>query len=269
MDNLTQLNTLRAFVLGLMPAAVSHKDDSIVLDALRYNDIRHVCQAIRHTQSDDEHFQHLTLRFGGNSEQSVYRFALSETMRISLDLYSLYLAVRLIRCQLDVYRPATIHAVVVPLQSETVSSPQGQQFLREIYRQHSAAMAHIIPCIQLIHSLPPVPALTQQLHWLRAQSDRLWFELNTPSEHLVYTRAFHPDAIKVSQPLTSEASRDGLEPIAAFTREQQIDFIAGRVGTRQDLHHYRSLGASYYFGYIRDIPSTVREMPLRLVASNN
>ena len=61
--------------------------------------------------------------------------------------------------------------------------------------------------------------------------------------------------------------RAGLIPIAHLTRRHNINFIAGRVATNKDLNQFKLLGASYYFGYISDIPASVRTTKIRLVSN--
>ncbi|WP_337240124.1 hypothetical protein, partial [Proteus faecis] len=46
-------------------------------------------------------------------------------------------------------------------------------------------------------------------------------------------------------------------PIARFLRKHKYQWVAGRVASQVELNRYRLLGASYYFGYFSDIPTSL------------
>lgn len=266
MDSLTNHDALYNFVRNLAPSLARTKDDAIIIDAFQCNDIRHVCQAIRDTQTNEVKYQHLTLRFGGNSEQSVYCFDLSRQMTFCLDLYSLYLAVKHISFQLEAFHPDMISNLVVPIQAETLNWPLGQAFLQQLFTHHSEAMSYITPCVQLHTSNLDPMTLSSNIASLSNKATSLWVDIHTPTEYLEFLEQCKPDAIKVSQPLETKEMRAGLIPIVRFVRKHNINFIAGRVATQKDLNQFKLLGASYYFGYISDIPTSVSSRTIRLVS---
>ena len=267
MDRLTTHDALYNFVTNLVPSLTRTKDDAIILDAFQSNDIRHVCQAIRNAQTNEVKYQHLTLRFGGNSEQSVYSFDLSRQMTFCLDMYSLYLAVKHISVQLEIFHPDMISSLVVPIKAETLNWPLGQAFLQQIFYYHRDALSHITPCVQLHTGNLDQLSLSSNIASLRNKATSLWVDIYTPSEYLDFLEQCTPDAIKVSQPLETKEMKEGLIPIVHFVRKNNIKFIAGRVATQKDLNQFKLLGASYYFGYISDIPRTIQTKTIRLVSN--
>lgn len=266
MANLATYEALYSFVQRHLSSAAHTEDDALIIDALLHDDICHVCQPIRDIHTDEEKFQHLTLRFGGNSEQSVYCFDLSRKMTFCLDLYSLYLAVRHISFRLEVSKPQSIDNLVVPLQAETLNWPLGQAFLLQLFTHHSMAMAHITPCLQLHHSGLDRATLSKNIQSLASKAASLWIDIHTPSEYLDVLAKCEPDAIKVSQSMETKEMRLGLIPIVRLTRKLNISFIAGRIATQDDLNQFKLLGTSYYFGYISDIPSKVEAIKIRLIS---
>lgn len=268
MDRLTTHDALYKFVLNLVPSLARTKDDAIIIDAFQSNDIRHVCQAIRNAQTNEVKYQHLTLRFGGNSEQSVYSYDLSRQMTFCLDMYSLYLAIKHISFQLEAFHPDMISNLVVPIQAETLNWPLGQAFLQQIFYNHRDAMSHITPCVQLHASNLDQMSLSSNIASLKNKTTSLWVDIHTPSEYLEFLEQCKPDAIKVSQLLETKEMRDGLIPIVRFVRKKNIKFIAGRVATQKDLNQFKLLGASYYFGYISDIPASMTTREIRLISNS-
>ncbi|GAB6261800.1 hypothetical protein L4174_007265 [Photobacterium sp. CCB-ST2H9] len=242
---------------GLLIQAARTPDDFILLEAMQHNDIRHACQPIRHTESNEVTFQHLTLRFGSNNEQSVYRFDLSDEMRYALDLFGLLLAIRHIKFQQETILPSLINPLVVPLQAETLLNWEpGHQFLAALYDYHGSAMRDIVPCIQLFQPDLNQTRLNELLSWLHDASTAVWVDLRLPTPYLPLLEKTSPAAIKVAQMNEDTSFKQGLLPVIRFLRQNDIDFVAGRVATQHDLIRFRRLGAGYYFGYISDIPTS-------------
>ncbi|MDX1301078.1 hypothetical protein [Photobacterium sp.] len=266
MANLSSNQALYDYVAELIPTAVDTQDDGIIIEAFRLNDIRHVCQAIRNIHTNEVEYQHLTLRFGGNCEQSVYNFTLSEDMALCLDIYSLYLAVKHITFQLDTFHPDVINDLVVPIQAETLHWPQGHTFIEQLYRHHQKAMRHIIPCLQLHTANLDQGILSNNLASLQKKAPSLWIDIHTPTEYLPFLEQCRPDAIKISQKLQEKENKSGLLPVIKFIRKHNIQFIAGRIASKNELMHFKLLGATYYFGYISDIPTSTFKKIIHLIS---
>ncbi|MDO6705488.1 hypothetical protein [Photobacterium sp. 1_MG-2023] len=242
---------------GLLIQAAQTPDDFILLEAMRYNDIRHACQPIRHTETNAVSFQHLTLRFGSNSEQSVYRFNLSDEMRYALDLFGLLLAIRHIQFQQETIHASLINPLVVPLQAETLLNWEpGHTFLSALYEHHGKAMREIVPCIQLFQPDLDQPKLKQLLSWLSDVCPMFWLDIRLPTPYLPLLEVYPPMAIKIAQVNEDTTFKQGLLPVIRFLKQHEVDFVAGRIATQHDLIRFRRLGAGYYFGYISDIPTS-------------
>lgn len=242
---------------GLLIQAARTPDDHILLEAMQHNDIRHVCQPIRHTETNEVTFQHLTLRFGSNNEQSVYRFDLSEEMRYALDLFGLLLAVRHIKFQQETIHASLINPLVVPLQVETLLKWEpGQHFLSSLFEHHSQAMQDVVPCIQLFQSGLDSEQLGQLLGWLHDVCPAYWVDIRLPTAYLPLLERYSPAAIKIAQFNEDTTFKQGLLPVIRFLKQCHVEFVAGRVATQYDLVRFRRLGAGYYFGYISDIPTS-------------
>ncbi|WP_318499536.1 hypothetical protein [Photobacterium leiognathi] len=269
-QTLTTVDDLYHYIQSIVPSLTRNNDDTILLDAFEQNDLRHVCQAIRETISNQVTYQHLTLRFGSNSEQSVYQFDVSKPVQFLFDLYSLYLAIRHIEFQLCTFHKDVINPLVVPINSETLSWPIGQSFINQVYQHHSSAMKYIIPCVQLHdtenNECHNVMTLNANLESLKKKAVQLWVDIIPPTRYLETLRTIKPDAIKTSHILNDDHKRSGLIPVIRFIRKNNTLFIAGRVGSQHELNQYRLLGAQYYFGYISDIPVSVS---MRKQVTNN
>ncbi|WP_318412172.1 hypothetical protein [Photobacterium leiognathi] len=269
-QTLTTVDDLYHYIQSIVPSLTRNNDDAILLDAFEQNDLRHVCQAIRETISNQVTYQHLTLRFGSNSEQSVYQFYVSKPVQFLFDLYSLYLAIRHIEFQLCTFHKDVINPLVVPINSETLSWPIGQNFINQVYQHHSTAMKYIIPCVQLHdtenNKCHNVMTLNANLESLKKKAVQLWVDIIPPTRYLETIKAIKPDAIKTSHILNDNHKRSGLIPVIRFIRKNNTLFIAGRVGSQHELNQYRLLGAQYYFGYISDIPVSVS---MRKQVANN
>ncbi|WP_318438688.1 hypothetical protein [Photobacterium leiognathi] len=269
-QTLTSVDDLYHYIQSIIPSLTRNNDDAILLDAFEQNDLRHVCQAIRETISNQVTYQHLTLRFGSNSEQSVYQFDVSKPVQFRFDLYSLYLAIRHIEFQLCTFHKDVINPLVVPINSETLSWPIGQSFINQVYLHHSTAMKYIIPCVQLHdtenNECHNVMTLNANLESLKKKAVQLWVDIIPPTQYLETIKTIKPDAIKTSHILNDDHKRSGLIPVIRFIRKSNTLFIAGRVGSQHELNQYRLLGAQYYFGYISDIPVSVS---MRKQVANN
>ncbi|WP_305419111.1 hypothetical protein [Photobacterium leiognathi] len=269
-QTLTTVDDLYHYIQSIVPSLTRNNDDAILLDAFEQNDLRHVCQAIRETISNQVTYQHLTLRFGSNSEQSVYQFDVSKPVQFLFDLYSLYLAIRHIEFQLCTFHKDVINPLVVPINSETLSWPIGQGFINQVYQHHSSAMKYIIPCVQLHdtenNECHNVMTLNANLESLKKKAVQLWVDIIPPTQYLETIKTIKPDAIKTSHILNDDHKRSGLIPVIRFIRKNNTLFIAGRVGSQHELNQYRLLGAQYYFGYISDIPVSVS---MRKQVANN
>ena len=86
MANLNSHQAVYRYIIGLFKDNLETDDDILLFEALQHNDIKHACQAIREAHSGEVIYQHLTLRFGENAEQSVYQYQLSPPIKYCLDL---------------------------------------------------------------------------------------------------------------------------------------------------------------------------------------
>ncbi|NAW70629.1 EAL domain-containing protein [Vibrio sp. V27_P1S3P104] len=257
MANLTSAQAIYLHLCKLMKQNITTDDDKIVYDAFINQDIRHACQAIRQAHSGEVEFQHLTLRFGYSGEQSVYHFDLSETMVLCLDLYSLYLAIRQAQFQMETFHPDLISNVVVPIRISALLWESGTRYLNQAIEHHAKAFKHIIPSIQLDSTAYHSDHCAELIEKLRENAFLLWIEVSTNQPDLDRIHAFKPDMIKLVVNLEDKTHREAFLPIARFLRKYRYTWVASRVANQNELNHYRLLGASYYFGYFSDIPSSV------------
>ncbi|WP_394211824.1 diguanylate phosphodiesterase [Enterovibrio calviensis] len=232
-------------------------DDALILAAFLQNDIRHVCQAIRDVRSGVVVYQHVTLRFGSRGEQSVYSFDLSDGMRFSLDLYSLYLALRQSRFQIDTFHPDLVSDVVVPVDANALIWSTGQHALTQMLQLDKAAFSFLIPSLQINVSDEAQPRLVSLLATLRARSAALWFDISIPCHHIELMKRHRPDRVKLAITLASKQDRSGLLPLIRFFRSHRLPWVAGRISSQSELNQFRLLGASHYFGYVSDIPTSL------------
>ncbi|WP_428773762.1 diguanylate phosphodiesterase [Vibrio sp.] len=253
MDSFTSLRSIERQISRLMLKQVTSDDDKLVYDAFCANDIRQASQAIRSAKNGDVVYQHLSLRFGGNGEQSVFEFDLSEPMRSCLDLFSLYLALRQVHFQLETFHPDLISELVVPLHINAVQWPDASRLWRQILRQHRKELVHLIPSIQFNPGESPQD-LHSSLAPLRELTHALWYEIRSPEQVLEPLATDKPDAIKLSLSLETKHDREALLPVLKFLRRHKLTWVAARVGCQNELNQFKMLGATYYFGYFSDIP---------------
>ncbi|MFB1072403.1 EAL domain-containing protein [Vibrio diabolicus] len=244
-------------LVGLAVQHIVTDDDQLVFDALKHNDVQHACQAIREAQSGEVKFQHLTLRFGMRGEQSVYQFKLSEQMQYCLDLFSLYLALRQTQFQLEDFHHDLISNVVVPIRVDALLWQSGVYFLEQTIQFHSSAFQHVIPSLQADETLCDHDKVATLAKKLKENAYALWFEVSTSQANFERVADFSPDMIKLSVTLEDKEERHAFLPIAKFLRKHKYTWVAGRVASQTELNRYRLLGASYYFGYFNDIPTSL------------
>ncbi|WP_165312885.1 EAL domain-containing protein [Vibrio ziniensis] len=257
MAKLFSFQSLYNYLSDLIEKNVTTDDDAMVFEAFKHNDIRHACQAIRETAMGEVEYQHLTLRFGSRGEQSVYQFELSDKMAYCLDLYSLYLALRQTRFQLDTFHPSLISNVVVPLRGDTLLWPHGKFFVEQLFEHHMETFSHIVPSIQVQFPLSSADELKLFVEQIQKAAYAVWFELYAPCEDFEQVTLFKPDMIKLAVTLENKEDRQAFLPIARFLRQRRYKWVAGRVASKIELNQYRLLGASYYFGYFSDIPTSM------------
>lgn len=229
----------------------------LVFEAFKCNDIRHACQAIRHAGNAEVEYQHLTLRFGSRGEQSVYQFELSPHMTFCLDLFSLYLALRQTHFQMETFHPDLISNVVVPVRTDALLWPAGFEFLQQILRYHALAFSHVVPSLQINFNQPLPLEIDNLVSKIRSETYALWFELYTNAEHFEQVIRLKPDMIKLAVSLEDKQDRSELLPLMRFLRRYRLPWVAGRVASQTELNQYKLLGASYYFGYFSDIPTSL------------
>jgi EAL domain-containing protein (putative c-di-GMP-specific phosphodiesterase class I) len=254
---LFSFQTLFQYLSDLIENNVTTNDDALVFEAFKHNDIRHACQAIREANTGEVEFQHLTLRFGSHGEQSVYQFQLSEKMAYCLDLYSLYLALRQTKFQLETFHPDLISNVVVPIKGETILWPEGKLFIEQALEHHQQTFAHIVPSIQVDFPLTSPDELQELVKQVQKTAYAVWFELYAPCDQFEQVALFKPDMIKLAVSLENKEDRQAFLPIARFLRQSRYKWVAGRVSSKIELNQYKLLGASYYFGYFSDIPMSM------------
>ncbi|KXF81144.1 diguanylate phosphodiesterase [Enterovibrio coralii] len=232
-------------------------DDKLLYEALSQNDVHHVCQAIRETQSGEVAFQHMTLRFGSKGEQSVYQFDLSQELRYALDVFSLYLALRQSRFQLDTYHPDLINKIVVPVDAEALTWASGQRLLNQMIKCDAEAFSFLIPSLILPEEKESQSAVVPLLSKMRAHASALCFDITEPNKDLSFMGQYLPDMVKLAISLEQKEDRAALLPFIRFFRSHRLPWIAGRVACQNELNQYRLLGASHYFGYFSDIPTSI------------
>lgn len=255
MASLKSYQAIYLYLDKLMEAHLETDDDKLIHDAFKHNDIRHACQAIRETRSGEVEFQHLTLRFGGGGEQSVYQFELSEKIAYCLDLYSLYLALRQTRFQMETFHPDLISNVVVPLKLDALIWPPGKEFFEQILQCHKREFSHVIPSLQLNEHSSFTPVGQTLIEQIKNFAHALWFEAVAPCRYLEQLEPFKPDVLKLAITLEDKESRMAYLPIVRFVRKLKIQWVASRVACQAELSQYKLLGANYYFGYFSDIPT--------------
>ncbi|MFB9134706.1 DUF5024 domain-containing protein [Vibrio sp. AK197] len=257
MDNLSNYRSLYQKIHKLMEEYIVTDDDQLVFDAFEKNDIRHACQAIRATQSGEVEFQHLTLRFGSQNEQSVYQFDLSDEMSYCLDLYSLYLALRQTQFQLETFHPDLISNVVVPIRLDALLWEHGQVFIDHVMRFSAHAFSHLVPSLQIPMSMARTGFIDKLIEDFKERAYAVWFEISSKDKDYTLITYYKPHALKLSGTLENKEDRAALLPLIRFFKRYHFPWVASRVGTQAELNQYRLLGASYYFGYFSDIPTSM------------
>lgn len=247
----------------LIEQHVETDDDMLILDAFRQSDIKHVCQAIRDIKTADVVYQHVTLRFGSRGEQSVYRFNLSEGMRFSLDLYSLYLTLRQSRFQLDTFHPSLLNHVVVPIDANALLWRKGHEALQQMLALDKPAFRFVIPSLQIQVPEKSHSQLVSLIARLHAHAGALWFDVAIPCQQLEFIEKHRPDRVKLAVALENKETRHALLPMVRFLRSHRLPWVAGRVASQAELSQYHLLGASHYFGYFSDIPVSISFKPLQ------
>lgn len=256
MDNLNSHQAMYGYIIKLMEEHAETTDDELLFEALKHNDIKHACQAIREIRSEEVEFQHLTLRFGGEGEQSVYQFDLSENIQYCLDLFSLYLAIRQTQFQLETFHPDLISNVVVPLKIDALNWPQGQTFFQQVVQCHGKAFAHVIPSLQMSDNGFTTETY-QLIEKIEQSAYSVWFEVSPPCDRLEHIAALKPAMLKLSISLADKENGQVLIPVIKQLRKNKIKWVASRVASQKELNQYKLLGASYYFGYFSDIPTAL------------
>lgn len=257
MVNLNSHQAMYGYIIKLMEEHVETEDDMLLFEALKHNDIKHACQAIRDTRSGEVEFQHLTLRFGGDGEQSVYQFDLSQNIKYCLDLFSLYLALRQTRFQLETFHPDLISNVVVPLQVQALTWQPGNVFFEQVVQCHKKAFAHVIPSLQMGDESSLLPAATHLVEQIDEFAYALWFEVTPPCPLFERIAQFKPAMLKLSVSLEDKENRQAFLPIVRLLKKHKLNWVASRVASQKELNQYKLLGASYYFGYFSDIPTSL------------
>lgn len=242
---------------ALIEQQVVTDDDRLILDAFKQSDIKHVCQAIRDVKSADVVYQHVTLRFGSRGEQSVYSFDLSEGMRYALDLYSLYLALRQSRFQIDTFHPTLLNQIVVPIDANALLWRQGFEIFKQMLTLDSRAFRYLIPSLQIKVPESAYPQMVSLMARIRGHAHALWFDISVPCEQMAFVTKHQPDCVKLAISLENKEDRNTLLPIVRTLRSLKLNWVAGRVSSQSELSQYRLLGASHYFGYISDIPTSM------------
>jgi hypothetical protein len=245
------------YIIGLFKNNLETDDDILLFEALEHNDIKHACQAIREAYSGEVIYQHLTLRFGENAEQSVYQYQLSTQIKYCLDLFSFYLALRQSRFQLETFHPDFINNVVVPIQLNALTWPPGQYFLSQLFSHHKKALAHVIPSIQIQSDIESVESIAPLLEKIEGYAHTFWFEVSPPYDQFEQLMVFKPSMVKVSVSLKEKQDRQAFLPIVKLLRRHKLKWVASRVATQTELNQYKLLGAHYYFGYFSDIPTSL------------
>ncbi len=256
MANLTSNKAMYDHLSYLAEQHIVTDDDQLVFDALKRNDIQHACQPVRDAQSDEIKYQHLTLRFGLRSEQSVYQYELSEEMQKCLDLFGVYLALRQVKFQLDTFHPHLISRVVIPIRAGTLLWEKGDEFLNQIIQFHKQALKHMILSLQTEGTYRAHNNFPHLIKTLKRYTSALWFEFTTNQTHYEHIAEFSPDIIKLSMTIEDKQDHHSFLPMARFLRRHKLTWVAGRVSSQNELNRYRLLGARYYFGYFSDIPNS-------------
>lgn len=260
---MANFNSLRILfrVLSLqMKKNATTDDDKRVVQELNNNTIHQVEQAIRDVHSNEVRYQHLTLRFG--RDQNIHDLDLSPEMENCLDLYSLYLALRQARFQLETFHPDLISQLVVPLRMRSLLWLTGSQFFDQLLRQHGDAFAYMIPALKVEGDEWEQVQSARRIEQIREHAAALWFELVPPGEFLEACVRFKPDMIKLALALDDPNERANLLPIIRLVRKHRFSWTAGRIENQIELNQCRLLGADCYFGYVSDIPTSVDFHPI-------
>lgn len=257
MANLNSHQAVYRYIIGLFKDNLETDDDILLFEALQHNDIKHACQAIREAHSGEVIYQHLTLRFGENAEQSVYQYQLSPQIKYCLDLFSFYLALRQSRFQIETFHPDFISNVVVPIQLNTLLWAPGQYFLSQLFAHHKKALIHVIPSLQIYPSSESYESIASLLEKIEEYAHTFWLEVSPPYAHFERLITLKPNMVKVSVSLKEKQDRQAFLPIVKLLRRHKLKWVASRVATQTELNQYKLLGAHCYFGYFSDIPTSL------------
>ncbi len=245
----------------LIEKHIETDDDAIIFEAFAQNDIRHVCQAIRHTRTSEVSYQHMTLRSGGSGEQSVYRFGLSNPVKYALDIYSLYLGMRETRFQQGTFHPELITPIVIPVDINALLWKEGNRLLKQLFLFDRKAFQRMIPAIQISCGLQKDKSVCQLLDTIKKYSQEVWFEVCFQCHFPDFIDTFQPSKVKLaktfSQQHEGENTQSQLREMVKFFRKNNLEWIVGRITTENELRQFRNLGASHYFGFFSDIPTSL------------
>lgn len=257
MASLQSHQAMYGYIIKLVEQHIETEDDMLILEALKHNDIKHACQAIRDAGSGEVTFQHLTLRFGSDAEQSVYQFDLSTKVKYSLDLFSLYLALRQTNFQLETFHPDLISNVVVPIQTSALLWKPGKVFFEQVIICHKKPFSHVIPSLQLSSEQEDTEATHHLIEEIREYAYSLWFEVSPPCPELEQIIALSPSMLKLSVSMECKENQRAFLPVVRLLRKHKVKWVASRVASQKELNQYKLLGARYYFGYFSDIPTAL------------
>lgn len=259
MANLTSNQSLYRFLRKQIEEQIVTEDDQLIFDAFLNNEIQHACQPIRDIFDDDIEYQHLTIRYGSEDENNVYKYDLSEEFSYCLDLFSLIIALRQAQFQTETFHPDLINSVVVPIRAEALLWGPGKSMLEQVVRFHKKIFLHVILSLQLDCSAVSKEDAQMLVQLIRGKDEDnpfpVWVEINTPSANLQYVPSLKPDMLKISVPMATKEDRSAFLPIMRFLRQQKTKWVAGRVASQAELNQYKLLGASLYFGYLTDLPN--------------
>lgn len=259
MANLTSNQSLYRYLRKLIEQHIVTEDDALIFEAFQHNEIQHACQAIRDVDSDDVELQHLTIRYGTDEEKNIYQFDLSEEFSYCLDLFSLTIALRQAKFQQETFHPDLISSVVVPIRAEALLWGPGKILLEQVARFHKKVFVHVILSLQVDFTTTSTEDVAQLVELIRGKDEDnpfpVWFEISDPTEKFQSIAAYKPDMLKILVPIATKADRSAFLPVMRFLRQHKFEWVAGRVASQVELNQYRVLGASYYFGYLTDIPT--------------
>ncbi len=229
-------------------------DDRTIFDVFMQNDIQHVSQAIRHTQTRHVIAQYMTLRFGPRGEQSVYDFQLSKEVKYLLDIHGLYMVLRQLRFQLETLHPERIHPAVISINSDLLLWLPAQKLIRKVLRFDKRTFSLLVLCLQINTSNENTDLMAKIITNIQNRGAKVWFDFNQNYLDNSLLKLITPSAFKLTfdtnqYPLSAHSKHF----ILACNRKN-IPWVIGRISSEAQLEIHRRLGASFYFGYLSDIP---------------